>query len=195
MRVVLRAGRRSTDVTRAARISACTIALIIGMASSGRVSAQEVVPTALGARSASTPVATDPSGWHVAHCMAGITYGAPLKLAVSYGMGLLHESDTGPDVCTLAVAKLGLGGAQGSVGVGTSFAPWGSGVMLTGNVLRTFGAPLKATPRRTYVGASVHVWPVLALGGELGYFVRVGDAAGASSSGERLVAWSVGFGF
>ena len=135
------------------------------------------------------------AAWHVEQCIAGVTYGAPLKLAVAYGGGLLHESNSGPDVCMLAVAKAGMGGAQGSVGVGTSFAPWGSGLMFTGNVLRTFGAALNATAHRTYVGVSLHVWPVLALGGELGYYVRVGTAVGAPSSGTRLVAWSFGFGF
>ena len=98
-------------------------------------------------------------------------------------------------MCALALAKVGFGGAQGSVGVGTSFAPWGTGVMLTGNLLRTFGAPLKATPRRTYIGASLHVWPVLAIGGELGYFVRLGDVDGESSTGRRVLSWSAGFGF
>jgi hypothetical protein len=155
--------------------------------------AQSAAPSALQPRT--DRAAADDDGWHVEQCMAGVTYGAPLKLALSYGMGLLHESNTGPDVCALAVAKVGLGGAQGSLGMGTSFAPWGSGVMVTGNVLRTFGSPLKATPRRTYIGASLHLWPVLALGGELGYFVRMGDKAGESTGGRRVIAWSAGFGF
>lgn len=159
------------------------------------VGAQPLAPRALAARHAVVREPTKPDGWHLEQCMAGVTYGAPLKWALSYGGGLLHESNSGPDVCTLVVAKVGLGGAQMSLGAGTSFAPWGSGIMVTGNVLRTFGAPLKATPRRTYVGASLHVWPALAIGGEIGYAVRLGDAAGASTSGKRLVTWSVGFGF
>ncbi len=127
--------------------------------------------------------------------MAGITYGAPLKLAASYGGGFLYESNDGPDYCALGVAKLGLGGAQASVGIGTSFAPWGTGLMATGNVVRTFGSPLDATPKRTYVGASVHFWPALALGGELGLLWRVGDKDGEATAGHRVVTWSVGFGF
>ena len=127
--------------------------------------------------------------------MMGLTYGAPLKLAASYGGGMLHESNNGPDVCALGVAKLGFGGAQGSLGVGTSFAPWGTGVMLTGNVLRTFSAPLEASPRRTYVGASLHLWPALALGGEIGYFWRMGDVSGESAAGKKIWSWSAGFGF
>ena len=124
--------------------------------------------------------------------MGGITYGAPLKLAASYGGGFLHESNNGPDVCALGVAKVGLGGAQLSAGIGSSFAPWGTGVMFTGNLLRTFAKPLHATARSNYVGASLHFWPILALGGELGYYVRLGEGP---SAGKRVVGWSVGIGF
>lgn len=127
--------------------------------------------------------------------MGGLTYGAPLKWALSYGGGLLHEPVEGRDVCALVVGKVGLGGVQASAGVGTSFGAVGSGVMLTGNILRTFGSPLNASPRSTYVGASVHLWPLLALGGELGYYVRMGDDENAPSSGKRFVGWSAGFGF
>ncbi|MBL0171398.1 MAG: hypothetical protein IPP90_11805 [Gemmatimonadaceae bacterium] len=178
---------------RAGTAVACVV--IAGVMAVTRLGAQPVAPRGLAARHDVVREPAEPEGWHLEQCMAGLTYGAPLKWALSYGGGLLHESNSGPDVCTLAVAKVGLGGAQMSLGAGTSFAPWGSGIMVTGNVLRTFGAPLKATPRRTYVGASLHIWPALAIGGELGYYVRLGDAAGASSSGKRLVAWSVGFGF
>lgn len=161
-----------------------------------RVTTALAIGMIVSARSAGAQTTTTPSpGWHREQCMGGITYGAPLKLAVSYGGGLLYESNTGPDICALGVAKLGFGGAQGSAGVGTSFAPWGTGIMVTGNVLRTFAAPLNATPRRTYVGASLHVWPAFALGGELGYFVRVGDGANDARAGKRVVSWSVGFGF
>jgi hypothetical protein len=132
-------------------------------------------------------------GWHIEQCMAGLTYGAPFKLALSYGGGLLHESSTGPDICALAVAKLGFGGVQGSLGAGTSFAPWGTGVMITGNLLRTFGGPWVATPRSTYVGASLHLWPAFALGGEIAYYSRVGGDPGTNA--KHFVGWSAGFGF
>ncbi len=159
------------------------------------IDAQHTPIGAMATRTDASLTYAENDAWHLEQCIAGITYGAPLKWALSYGGGLLHESNTGPDVCALAVAKIGIGGAQGSIGAGTSFAPWGTGVMITGNLLRTFGAPLKATPRRTYVGASLHLWPVLALGGEIGYYVRLGDPPGASTVGKRLVAWSAGFGF
>lgn len=174
-------------------LRAGALATLLAVGSANRAAAQQQSPAAL--RSDSTRVTPTESGWHVEQCMAGITYGAPLKLAVSYGGGFLYESNGGPDVCALAVAKVGFGGAQGSMGIGTSFAPWGTGVMVTGNVVRTFSAPLEATPRRTYVGASLHFWPAFALGGELGYLWRMGDEPGTAAGGKRILTWSVGFGF
>lgn len=134
--------------------------------------------------------------WHLDQCIAGLTYGAPLKLAVAYGGGLVRESTTGgADWCAPVVAKVGIGGAQGSLGFGASRGPWGTGFMVTANALRTFSSSLHATARRNYAGVSVHLWPALALGGEIGVFTRLGDAAGESSAGKRVVSWSVGFGF
>jgi hypothetical protein len=132
--------------------------------------------------------------WHFAHCVTGVTYGAPLKFALAYGGGLLRQSD-GKDVCALGVAKVGLGGALAGLGMGTSLGALGGGAMLTANVLRTFAAPWHATPRRTYIGASLHLWPALAFGGEIGVYTRLGDAAGAASGGKHVVSWSAGFGF
>jgi len=161
----------------------------------GAVVLTALAPRVSAAQSTPRAAVTAPSvgdGWHAEQCMGGITYGAPLKLAASYGGGFLHESNNGPDVCALGVAKVGLGGAQLSAGVGTSFAPWGTGVMLTGNLLRTFAKPLHATGNANYVGASLHLWPAFALGGELGYFVRL---SGGGDAGKRVVGWSVGVGF
>lgn len=134
--------------------------------------------------------------WHLEQCIAGLTYGAPLKLAVAYGGGLVRESTTGgADWCAPVVAKVGFGGAQGSLGLGASRGPLGTGFMVTANVLRTFSSALYATARRNYAGVSVHLWPALGLGGEIGIFTRLGDAAGESSAGKRVVSWSIGFGF
>jgi hypothetical protein len=170
-----------------------TLAFVLVLALTPRaIRAQPTPGAASNTRVEKTTTASDGEGWHVEQCMGGITYGAPLKLAASYGGGFLHESNNGPDVCALGVAKLGLGGAQLSAGIGSSFAPWGTGVMLTGNLLRTFAKPLHATARANYVGASLHLWPALALGGELGYYVRLGDGA---SAGRRVLSWSVGVGF
>lgn len=170
-------------------------AFLVVAAATASAGAQRAATNGLAspADSARTTISAD--GWHVEQCMAGLTYGAPLKLAVAYGGGFLYESNSRPDWCALVAGKIGLGGAQVSTGIGTSFAPWGSGVMVTGNVLRTFSSPLSATASRNYVGASIHLWPLLALGGEIGYYTRLGDADGASTSGKHIVAWSVGFGF
>ncbi len=171
--------------------AAVVAALLTAVAS--RVSAAQPTPRASNSARAENGASTSADeGWHVEQCMGGITYGAPLKLAASYGGGFLHESNNGPDVCALGVAKVGLGGAQLSAGIGSSFAPWGTGVMVTGNLLRTFAKPLHATARSNYVGASLHFWPILALGGELGYYVRLGEGP---SAGKRVVGWSVGVGF
>ena len=129
--------------------------------------------------------------------MGGITYGAPLKLAVSYGGGLFVRIQYGPGYLRTWRREIGWVrwcARQRRRGheLRAMAAP---GIMVTGNVLRTFAAPLNATSRRTYVGASLHVWPAFALGGELGYFVRLGDGANDARAGKRVVSWSVGFGF
>ena len=162
--------------------------------------AQQLSPLALSARtvvSRTDTITTSENwdGWQLSHCVTGVTYGAPLKFAVAYGGGFRREFDESPDLCLMGVAKLGLGGAQASVGVGSSFGALGGGGVLTANLLRTFGNPLHATARRTYVGASVHLWPIIAIGGEIGWFTRIGDTAGESTAGKRLIAWSTGFGF
>lgn len=136
------------------------------------------------------------AGWHLDQCIAGITYGGPHKLAAAWGGGLLRESTTGgDDTCLMAVGKIGLGAASASAGIGRSVGHLGGGVTLTGGVLRTLSGSLNTTPRRTYVGGSLHVWPLVAIGGEIGYYVRVGDASGASDFQRHVITWSAGFGF
>lgn len=165
------------------------ISVLLGCAPSASAAAQRLP----------NPVFNDgptPSGWHLDQCIGGLTYGGPHKLALAYGGGLVRESMTnGDDTCIMAVGKVGLGAASASFGVGRSIGPMGSGVAITGGVLRTFGGSLNTTPRRTYVGGSVHVWPLLALGGEIGYYVRMGDTAGESTHQRRVITWSAGFGF
>lgn len=185
--------RASLTATRVVQAAVC--AWLLGAVPVHVAVGQQAAPTALAANADAAREDMVAEGWHLEQCMAGITYGAPLKLAVAYGGGFLYESNSRPDWCALVVAKIGLGGAQASTGIGTSFAPWGSGVMLTANVLRTFSSPLGATASRNYIGASLHVWPLLALGGELGYYTRMGDKDGESSAGKNIVAWSFGFGF
>lgn len=134
------------------------------------------------------------SSWQFEQCMGGITYGAPLKWALSYGMGLVHES-TSHDLCFLGAAKIGFGGAGFSTGLASSLGPFGSGMAVTGGVLRTFNDPMGALAKRTYVGGSVHIWPVLGLGGEIGVYRRLGADAPGATQGRGLIVWSAGFGF
>lgn len=172
--------------TAMAFASACTSA-------SASVAQAQVTPTPAGATAPATP-STPEMRWRFDQCMGGITYGAPFKWALSYGGGMVYEGDR-IDLCALAVAKVGLGGAGASVGLAKSYGSMGSGSAITAGIIRTFGDPLNATARRTYVGGSVHLWPLLALGGEIGYYVRLGDGAGSSSHGKQVITWSTGFGF
>lgn len=134
------------------------------------------------------------ASWQFEQCMGGVTYGAPLKWALSYGMGMVRESST-HDLCVLGAAKIGFGGAGFATGLASSLGPFGSGVAVTGGVLRTFNDPMGALAKRTFVGGSVHIWPLLGLGGEIGMYRRMGSDAAGTAHGRGLLVWSVGFGF
>jgi len=153
----------------------------------------QVAPTPVGA-TAPAASSTPDMRWRFDQCMGGLTYGAPFKWALSYGGGMVYEGDR-IDLCVLAVAKVGLGGAGASLGLAKSLGSMGTGSAITGGIIRTFGDPLNASARRTYVGGSLHLWPLLALGGEIGYYVRMGDKDGERSRGKNVVTWSAGFGF
>ncbi len=181
--------RRSRSIASAMAFAGCVGVSVLGTPA---VQAQ-VTPAPVGATAPATPSTPD-MRWRVGQCMGGITYGAPFKWALSYGGGMVYEGDR-IDLCALAVAKVGLGGAGASIGLAKSYGSLGTGSAITGGIIRTFGDPLNATARRTYVGGAVHLWPLLALGGEIGYYVRLGDDAGASSHGKKVVTWSAGFGF
>jgi hypothetical protein len=157
------------------------------------VARAQVTPTPAGATAPVTP-STPEMRWRFDQCMGGLTYGAPFKWALSYGGGMVYEGDR-IDLCALAVAKVGLGGAGASIGLAKSYGSMGTGSAITGGIIRTFGDPLNASARRTYLGGSLHLWPLLALGGEIGYYVRLGDDAGESSPGKKVITWSAGFGF
>ena len=135
------------------------------------------------------------SPWSLEQCMLGVSYGAPLKLAAAWAGGLKYEHpEGGNDVCFFGAGKVGFGGARMSAGVGTSLGPLGGGALLSVGVLRTFDEPLNALAKRTYVGASLHVLPLLALGGEIGWYTRIGnDPPGAPK--RSMITWSAGFGF
>lgn len=179
-------------------------AMVRRVCSAGAFIASAVVAGALTAQTAPAPVAIADSArratpnatprWQFDQCMGGLTYGAPLKWALSYGMGLVRESEQ-RDWCFLGAAKVGFGGASMNVGLANSLGHWGSGVALTGGVLRTFNDPMGAIAKRTYVGGSLHVWPILALGGEIGLYRRLGTDAPGTTRNRTLITWSTGFGF
>lgn len=146
-------------------------------------------------RGANARTAESPSPeWQFEQCMGGITYGAPLKWALSYGMGFVRESEK-HDLCFLGAAKIGFGGASFSTGLASSLGPFGSGMAVTGGVMRTFNDPMGALAKRTYLGGSVHVWPLLGLGGEIGVYRRMGSDAPGTTHGRNMIIWSAGFGF
>jgi hypothetical protein len=160
---------------------------------SARAADAQAAPTPVAATAATTAEVPD-MRWRAGQCMGGLTYGAPFKVALSYGGGYVYEGDRW-DLCAMAVAKVGLGAAGASVGLAKSFGSLGSGAAITGGLIRTFGDPLNATARRSYAGGSVHLWALLGIGGEIGYYAPLGDAAGDSARARRMFVWSAGIGF
>jgi hypothetical protein len=175
--------------TRAWATAAGAAALLL----SGRAAGAQEAPTPVAVAAAATAEAPD-MRWRAGQCMGGLTYGAPFKVALSYGGGYVYEGDRW-DLCAMAVAKVGLGAAGASAGLAKSFGSLGSGAAITGGLIRTFGDPLNATARRSYAGGSAHLWALLGIGGEIGYYVRIGSEAGDSARATRLFVWSAGFGF
>lgn len=158
-----------------------------------RIGAQPVAPppTVL-VGSASQPDFEDDTGWGMSRCLLGLSYGSPLKLSVAAAAGLRRAFED-RSVCTYGAVHLGLGGMKASLGTAVTLGRFGSAVGVSGGVLRTFGAPGGDAQRfRTYVGGSVHVWPVLGFHTDIGTYqllTRNGEAA------QRITTWSVGFGY
>lgn len=172
--------------------SSCAVALLVLCAAAAPVVHAQEMPAPVA------PVRETPSAsgtrWQFDQCMGGVTYGAPLKWALSYGMGWVREGEQ-RTWCFLGAGKVGFGGASVNVGLANSMGHFGSGVAITGGVLRTFNDPMGALAKRTYVGGSVHLWPLLALGGEVGYYTRVGTDPAGTTHRRGLITWSTGFGF
>lgn len=173
------------------RTGLALVALLASMSAGSPLVAQPMAADSMAAR---TPVARTPERWRFEQCMGGLTYGAPLKWAAAYGVGLVRENDE-RDLCLLGSAKIGIGGAGVHVGVANAFGPFGSGTAVTLGVMRMFDRPLNALARRTYVGGSVHIWPILAIGGEIGWYTRLGKDPAGSAMPRSMLVWSTGFGF
>ncbi len=136
---------------------------------------------------------SDRSGWHAEQCLGGLTYGAPLKLAVSWAGGMRKELASGQDVCAFVSPKLGLGGARLTAGIARTVGTFGGGVAVSGGILRTFGAPSHADRMSTYAGGSLHVFPLVGIGLELGSYHRLGGVSGQGR--KSIIVWSAGIGF
>ena len=105
------------------------------------------------------------------------------------------ESETPPASGTQLPSGLllqlepGLGGGKASIGYAKGLLPYAAGGVKL-SVLRTWGHPLFADPRRTYVGIE----------GEASFFIQLSvgvmrRVAGDGNSGRWLVTGGVGLGF
>ena len=164
--------------------------LLIGELLTGELLTGELPADALlaGAMPADTG-----SSWNYEPCLGGLNYGAPYKLAISYGGGFVRESDA--DICVPVIGRIGLGAMGVSTGIALSSGPFGSGLAVTAGVLRSFNSPLDALPNRNHAGVSLHLWPLLGLGGEIGLYQRLGKDTEPASRSRKLLVWSAGFGF
>ncbi|MEP6781126.1 MAG: hypothetical protein ABJC26_14620 [Gemmatimonadaceae bacterium] len=166
--------------------------MILTLVAASGAMATAVFAQSASASSASASDSSNESGWHREQCLGGLTYGAPLKLAASWAGGLRKELASGQDVCAFVAPKLGLGGARLSVGFARTLGTFGSGLAVSTGIIRTFGAPSYADRQSNYGGASLHVFPLLAIGVELGLYHRLGGKAGQGR--ENIIVWSLGIG-
>lgn len=141
---------------------------------------------------AAQPDEADDNRWRVDRCLLGLGYHSVTKVTVAAAGGLRRGFDS-RSVCVYGAAHLGMGGTRASIGSAVTLGSFGSALGVSGGLLRTFGNPAgDAVPSRTYVGGSVHVWPLLGVHTEIGAYslvTRSGEAA------QRLVTWAVGFGY
>ncbi len=135
------------------------------------------------------------SSWSLQRCMFGLSYGAPFKLAAGIAGGMVYQHPQGgADVCVFGGAKLGFGAARASLGIARTIGALGGGAAVSAGFLRTFSGALGAEPRTNYAGVSLHLFPLLALGGEIGWYQRLGSEPGDNIP-RSIVTWSAGFGF
>ena len=134
----------------------------------------------------------DDQRWRLDRCLLGVSYHAATKLTIAAAGGVRRAFER-RSVCAYGAAHLGIGGARASVGTAVTIGRFASAVGVSGGLLRTFGGPgADAVPGRTYVGGSVHLWPLLGIHTEVGAYSLV---TRAGEAGHRLVTWGVGFGY
>lgn len=193
--------RTSTAPVHSGRMSLGSCALFLMMLASSIAAAQSNAPLPLRANAtvavqnsmASPLVQNDSTGWHPEQCLGGLTYGAPLKLAASWAGGLRKELANGQDVCAFVSPKIGLGGARLGAGFARTTGTFGGGYAGSVAIIRTFGSPSYADRQSTYAGGSLHYFPLLGIGLELGWYKRLGGVNGRGR--EAIIAWSAGIGF
>lgn len=145
-----------------------------------------VVLLPIGA-AAQTP---DDSGYVHISAAVGVHYGVPLKWSVAAG-GLFDFR--GPhDDGVIAMAEMGQGGAEASVGY-FRMIRFGQGfdVRLAG--IRTGPEPRNAAPETTYLGAEAHLMFLLGVGGRVGWFRRASPYSGEKTY-DNLVSFGVSIG-
>ena len=131
--------------------------------------------------------------------------GGPQKLSANLGFRVATGTPEQRGIGRGFVFQVQPGLAGGSLNAGwmpTSFAAQGTqaiGVGLKARLLRTWGSPWGADPRRTYAG--VEAAAVIGVKLSIGVLWRLGSAgggsAGAGSAGGRrsVLTWGAGIGF
>jgi hypothetical protein len=156
--------------------------------------AQPLQPASLAA---GRPPASAPSDevndgrWRADHCLLGLGYHSVTKVSVAVAAGLRRAFEA-RSVCAYGAAHLGLGGTRTEIGSAVTLGSLGSALGVSGGLLRTFGQPAGSSPWRTYVGGTVHLWPLLGIHTEVGAYTLLARTAGVR---DRVVTWGVGFGY
>ena len=105
----------------------------------------------------------------------GIHYGVPTRLSVGAGglFDFLGRRDDG----VIAMAEVGQGGAEASIGY-FRMIRFGQGFDVRFAAIRTGTNPWKAAPETTYLGAEAHLMFLLGVGGRVGFFRRASPYTG-----------------
>jgi hypothetical protein len=171
-------------------------ALVAGLLACGLWAPEAPAQPVLAAlRTGVSAEAEDPANdlrWQLDRCLLGLGYHSVMKVTAAAAGGARRAFER-RSVCVYGAAHVGLGGTRASVGSAVTIGRFASAVGVSGGLLRTFGRPGgDAVPWRTWVGGSVHLWPLLGVHTEVGAWsllTRPGE------SGQRLVTWGVGFGY
>jgi hypothetical protein len=147
------------------------------------------------ARGDEPPPTPERTGW-VAPVL-GTRFGTPLRISASAGLilGRVSADDAAYHTASgwLVQAEAGAGGGKLALGKAAAllygpFRPYAGGA-LKAVVVRTWGSPLGARPRRTYAGAEVDL-ALLYVRASVGLLRQV-----AGSGDDTMLSWGVGIGF